>query len=66
MSGLPGGSRPATECTAVTSSDSCRPSRGRIAGSRSASMVFPAPGGPSRKRWWPPAAATSTAVRAES
>ena len=36
-----------------------------MAGSRSASIVLPAPGGPSRNRWCPPAAATSTAVRAE-
>ena len=34
--------------------------RGSMPGSRSASIVLPAPGGPCRKRWWPPAAATSS------
>src|SRR5207237_604321 len=29
-------------------------------------MVFPAPGGPLKSRWWPPAAATSTAARPTS
>ena len=38
-------------------------SGGSSPGSRSASMVLPAPGGPSRNRWWPPAAATSSARR---
>ncbi len=33
-------------------------------GCRSASMVLPAPGGPSRHRWWPPAAQISAARRA--
>lgn len=52
-SGSPGGRIPATECTAVTSSESCRVSGGRIQGIRSASIVLPAPGGPLRKRWCP-------------
>ena len=44
------------------------PARGRAAGSspdrRRASIVLPAPGGPTMSRWWPPAAATSSAWRA--
>ena len=43
-----------------------RPARGRIEGRRWASMVLPAPGGPNRARWCPPAAATSRARRPRS
>ena len=49
-SGTSGGSVPATEWMAVTSSAACRSSRGRMVGIRSASMVLPAPGGPSSDR----------------
>ncbi len=35
-------------------------------GSRRASIVFPVPGGPARRRLWPPAAAISSARRARS
>jgi len=47
ISGHPGGNVPATEWMAVTSSAATRSSAGMIVGMRSASMVFPAPGGPS-------------------
>ena len=39
---------------------------GRMPGSRRASIVLPAPGGPIISRLWPPAAATSSARRAKS
>ena len=39
---------------------------GKDAGRQRASSVFPAPGGPHMKRWCPPAAATSRALRASS
>ena len=55
---------PATECSRVTSRASCRVMAGRIDGSLRASMVFPAPGGPTIRRLWPPAAAISNARRA--
>lgn len=51
------------ECREVTSRAASSSSSGRIDGSRSASMVLPAPGGPSSARWCPPAAATSSARR---
>jgi hypothetical protein len=54
---------PAMEWIAVTSSAACSSSGGRRPGRRSASIVLPAPGGPARNRWCPPAAATSTARR---
>ena len=41
-----GGRTPAIECRAVTSSAAASSSSGRIDGSRSASIVLPAPGGP--------------------
>jgi hypothetical protein len=41
---------PASECTADTSTDSSTVRSGRIDGSREASIVFPTPGGPLRKR----------------
>ena len=62
-SGASGGRVPATEWIAVTSSAACSSSGGSSPGSRSASIVLPAPGGPVRNRWCPPAAATSTARR---
>ena len=56
------GSRaPASECTAVSSRDSSRVRSGRMPGIRSAMLVLPDPFGPESSRWWPPAAATSTA-----
>ena len=63
-SGLSGGSTPATEWMAVTSSawSSCR--AGRRVGRRSARRVLPVPGGPSIQRLWLPAAQTSSARRA--
>ncbi len=63
-SGLRSGSTPATEWMAVTSSAAAASRRGSTVGIRSASMVLPAPGGPSRHRWWPPAAQISAARRA--
>ena len=57
----PQGSRPATECTLVASTASRRVSGGRMLGSRRASMVFPAPGGPVNKTLCAPAAATCNA-----
>ena len=56
--------RPATEWSWVASNDSSRESSGRIVGSRRASIVLPAPGDPTIRRLWPPAAATSRARRA--
>src|SRR5664280_104004 len=50
ISGQPGGSTPATECTTVTSRAASRSSGGSSPGSRSASMVLPAPGSPSSSR----------------
>ena len=52
---------PAIECRRVTSIASAGVIGGRIDGSRRASIVLPVPGGPWRKRLWPPAAATSSA-----
>ncbi len=62
----PGGSSPATEWMRVTSSASSSSSRGRIPGSRRASIVFPIPGGPASSRLCAPAAAISSARRARS
>ena len=53
--------RPAIEWIRVTSIASARLSGGRIDGIRRASIVLPVPGGPWRKRLWPPAAATTIA-----
>ena len=50
----------------MTSSASSGSSGGRIVGSRCASRVLPAPGGPCSRRWCPPAAATSMAQRPSS
>ena len=63
-SGLWSGSTPATEWIEVTSRAAAMSSRGSTVGIRSASMVLPAPGGPSRHRWCPPAAQISAARRA--
>ena len=62
----PGSSAPAREWIAVSSSDSSRVRSGRIPGIRSAMLVLPAPLGPDRSTWCPPAAATSTANRASA
>ena len=45
-----GGKVPATECMAVTSSAAAVSRRGNMVGIRSASIVLPAPGGPSSDR----------------
>ena len=63
-SGAPGAMRPATEWMVLTSNASSAESGGRRSGSRLASIVFPAPGGPIRSRLWHPAAAISRARRA--
>ncbi|OEI69459.1 hypothetical protein Cus16_0063 [Curtobacterium sp. ER1/6] len=52
---------PATERTAATSSAASSSRSGSSPGSRSASMVFPAPGGPTNSAWCPPAAAVTRA-----
>ena len=49
----------------VTSIAERRSSAGSRPGSRRASIVLPAPGGPTSSRWCPPAAATSTARRGD-
>jgi hypothetical protein len=54
---------PAAEWTRVASMATSRPRSGKRPGSRLASMVLPAPGGPTMRRWWPPADATSSARR---
>ncbi len=54
MSGRSASSMPATEWIRVTSSASAIESGGRIPGSRRASIVFPVPGGPAKRRLWPP------------
>ena len=63
---VPGGSWPAMEWIEVTSSAAAVSRLGRIDGSRSASMVLPAPGGPSSDRLCPPAAQISAASRASA
>ncbi len=55
------GSFPATEWILVVSSASCNERGGNIVGNLFASMVLPAPGGPTRMALWPPAAAISNA-----
>ena len=50
ISGVSGASRPATECTAVTSSASWSVSSGNSPTIRWASMVLPVPGGPVSSR----------------
>ena len=60
----PAGSRPHTEWIAVASSASSNVSGGRMPGTRRAIIVLPAPGGPTIRRLWPPAAAISSARRA--
>lgn len=55
---------PASAAMAATSSACVRASGGSRPGRRAASMLLPAPGGPTIKRLWPPAAATSRARRA--
>ncbi len=54
---------PAAEWTRVTVNASSGVSGGSRPGRRSASMVLPDPGGPTMRRWWRPAAATSMARR---
>ena len=58
--------RPAAPCTFVISIASAVVGGGRIPGSRRASIVLPAPGGPTIRRLWPPAAAISSARRASA
>ena len=65
-SGCSGGRRPATEWMRVTSSAAASSSGGRMPGSLRASIVFPVPGGPARRRFCLPAAAISSARRARS
>ena len=60
----PPDSNPATEWRRVTSRASCRTMAGKMVGSRRASMVLPEPGGPTIRTLCPPAAATSSALRA--
>ena len=64
--GRSAGSVPATEWMHETSSAASSSRSGSNPGSRSASIVFPAPGGPDRNRWCPPAADTSSARRGSS
>ena len=59
-----GSPSPATEWTRVASREVARSRGGSRSGRRVASMVFPEPGGPTIRRWWPPVAATSRARRA--
>ena len=53
--------RPATECISVVWSISARLMSGRMPTMRLASMLLPAPGGPTIRMLCPPAAATSSA-----
>ena len=57
---------PASDSSAVSSSASSTSRSGMSPGMRSASDVLPAPFGPDSRRWWPPAAATSSAKRASA
>ena len=59
-----GSGSPTAERMRATSRASSVASGGSRPGRRLASMVFPAPGGPTMSRWWAPAAATSSAWRA--
>ena len=52
---------PATLCTRVMSRASAKSGGGRMPGTRRASIVLPAPGGPTMSRLCPPAAAISSA-----
>ena len=65
-SDAPGSRRPATECTLVTSIASSTVRGGNSPTRRRASIVLPAPGGPSMRIEWRPAAAISSARRAEA
>ena len=56
--------RPLIEATAAVSSASASVASGSRPGRRDASRVLPQPGGPLISRWWPPAAAISSARRA--
>ncbi|CAB4875099.1 unannotated protein [freshwater metagenome] len=51
----------ARDAMLVTSSASRASRSGKMSTSRSANIVFPAPGGPSKNMWWPPAAAVTSA-----
>jgi hypothetical protein len=53
--------KPASECTALTSRASPTARSGNIVGNRSASIVLPAPGGPTIKTWCAPTADTNSA-----
>ncbi len=64
ISPSPGSRAPASECSAVSSSDSSGVRSGSIDGIRSARLVLPAPLGPVSRIAWPPAAATSAAYLA--
>ena len=55
----PGRSLPATDQMEVASSASSKVGAGKSPGTRLASIVLPAPGGPTRSALWPPAAAIS-------
>ena len=57
---------PAAPWTCVISIASSSVGGGRIPGRRRASIVLPAPGGPTISRLWPPAAAISSARRASA
>lgn len=57
---------PLSERTDATSSASSSSSAGMMPGRRRASIVFPAPGGPLKSKWCPPAAATTRASTASS
>lgn len=54
----------ANEWMAVTTMAAVSAKSGSRLGKRSANIVLPAPGGPVRNMWWPPAAATSKARHA--
>ena len=61
LDSAPSAISPATEAIIEISSSSGGESGGRIEGSRAASIDLPAPGGPTIRRLWPPAAAISSA-----
>ena len=65
-SGDPEGKVPAILWIRVASNASSNDIGGRIDGNRCASIVLPVPGGPTKSKLCPPAAATSNARRAES
>ncbi len=62
----PSSSTPATDRIIDSSSASSGVRGGRMPGRRRASMDLPTPGGPTKSRLWPPAAAISSARRAFS